>query len=143
RSRSAGSPSAATPSPPATPPRARTTGASAPPSRSSSPATPAACQVAAAAPPAADPARWSGSRSPAWSRSRSGGAADPSARAIDRYHAASPDSAWFVLDSATFAGEREVAIALVSEYEREPLSIYDSDGGVRARGVRDALIGHL
>ncbi|HEY0192161.1 MAG TPA: Ig-like domain-containing protein [Kofleriaceae bacterium] len=68
--------------------------------------------------------------------------ADPSARAIDRYHAASPDSAWFALDSATFAGEREVAVALVSDYAREPLDIYDADT-VRARVVRDSLVGQL
>jgi MYXO-CTERM domain-containing protein len=68
--------------------------------------------------------------------------ADPSARAINRYHAAAPDSAWFALDSAAFTGRRDVAIAVVSDYAREPLDVYDA-GDVRARVVRNALVGHL
>ncbi|MEO6775574.1 MAG: Ig-like domain-containing protein [Kofleriaceae bacterium] len=70
--------------------------------------------------------------------------ADPDgARAIDRYHAASAESAWFALDSATFTGHREIALSLVGDYAREPLDIYAPDGSVRDRVVTDAFIVQL
>ncbi|HEY6032897.1 MAG TPA: Ig-like domain-containing protein, partial [Kofleriaceae bacterium] len=70
--------------------------------------------------------------------------ADPDgARAIDRYHAASPESAWFALDSVEFTGHREVSLSFVGDYAREPLDIYAADGSVREQVVTDAFIVQL
>ena len=62
------------------------------------------------------------------------------ARALDRFHAASPDSAWFALDSASFTGHREVMLSFVTDYAKHPLDIYDADGTVRDHVVTDAFI---
>jgi MYXO-CTERM domain-containing protein len=62
------------------------------------------------------------------------------ARAVDLYHAASPESAWFALDSVSFTGAREVTLGLVGDYAREPLDTYEADGSVRDRVVSDAFI---
>lgn len=70
--------------------------------------------------------------------------ADPDgARAINRYHAASPDSAWLALDSASFTGHREVVLSFVGDYAHQPLAIYGTDGSVSERVVTDAFIVHL
>ena len=71
------------------------------------------------------------------------GAQPDGARALDRYHAASPDSAWFALDSAGFTGHREVALSFVGDYANQPLTVYAADGSVRERVVTDALIVQL
>ncbi|MEO8551703.1 MAG: Ig-like domain-containing protein, partial [Kofleriaceae bacterium] len=68
------------------------------------------------------------------------GAEPDGARALDRYHAASPDSAWFALDSASFSGERDVTLSFVTDYAKHPLDIYDADGTVREHVVTDAFI---
>lgn len=71
-------------------------------------------------------------------------AAEPEgARAIDRYHAAAADSAWFALDSAGFSGHREVSLSFVGDYARQPLDIYAADGSVREKVVTDAFIVQL
>lgn len=64
------------------------------------------------------------------------------ARAIDRFHAASPDSAWFGLDSASFGGEREVTMSLLADFARDPLATYNADGSVREHVVSDTLVFH-
>lgn len=64
-------------------------------------------------------------------------------RSIDRFHAASPESAWFSLDSASFAGERAVTLAFVGDYANQPLTTYDADGNVRDRVVTDAFLVHV
>lgn len=61
-------------------------------------------------------------------------------RAIDRYHAASPDSLWFSLDSGSFTGNREVALSAVGDYADQPLRIYNADGSVRQGVVSTSLV---
>jgi MYXO-CTERM domain-containing protein len=61
------------------------------------------------------------------------------AHAINRYHAASPESAWFALDSASFAGDGGVALSVVTDYAKDPLETFDGDGTVREHVVTDTL----
>ncbi|HEY0250910.1 MAG TPA: Ig-like domain-containing protein, partial [Kofleriaceae bacterium] len=54
--------------------------------------------------------------------------ADDANRAIDRFHAASPDSAWLSLDSVSYAGDKVLAFSAVGDFAKHPLAVYDPDG---------------
>ncbi len=66
--------------------------------------------------------------------------ADEGARSLDRYHAASADSAWFALDSASFSGKSELALSFVGDYANQPLTVFTENGTVRQRVVTDSFI---
>ena|GEM_PF-1349164 len=67
-------------------------------------------------------------------------AQDTGTRAIDRFHAAAADSAWFATDSLSFDGHAEVALATTWGYAHRPLVAYDSDGMERTVIVDDSLV---
>ncbi len=66
-------------------------------------------------------------------------AEDRGARAIERYDAASADSAWFAADSLSFAGDWDAAMAMTWHHARRPLVSYDADGMRREVIVADAV----
>lgn len=64
-------------------------------------------------------------------------------RAIARLHPAAADSDWFAVDSVSFAGDREVSLAVTGDYAYRPLVIYNADDSRRVDIVRDQLILHF
>ncbi|MFT3698765.1 MAG: Ig-like domain-containing protein [Kofleriaceae bacterium] len=69
--------------------------------------------------------------------------ADDANRAIDRFHAATPDSQWLSLDSATYEGDKVIAVSATGDFAKQPLAIYDADGTMRSHVVDDAFLIHL
>jgi uncharacterized protein (TIGR03382 family) len=63
-------------------------------------------------------------------------------RSVNRFHAASAESSWFALDSLTYSGNVDVALAMTGDYAHRPMVVYDADGVTRTVVIGNSLVAH-
>jgi uncharacterized repeat protein (TIGR01451 family) len=68
---------------------------------------------------------------------------DVSSRSVNRFHAASAESAWFSADSLAYGEHGFVAFGVTGDYGRRPLVVYDADDNTRVVVVENSLLAHF